>query len=72
MDAREKINEVIKNLSDSSNKEIIYCLDFLNEDFEQTKMAILKLTTHLDNNELLYNKFLSEYEKRTNGKSGTK
>jgi len=69
MEPREKINEVIKNLSDSSNKDIAYCLEFLTEDFEQTKNAILKLTTHLDSTELLYNKLLSEFEKRTNGKS---
>jgi hypothetical protein len=72
MEPREKINEVIKNLSDSSNKDIAYCLEFLTEDFEQTKNAILKLTTHLDSTELLYNKLLSEFEKRTNGKSVTK
>jgi hypothetical protein len=52
-----------------SNKEILYSLEYLSEDFEQTKNTIVKLTYHLDSTEQLYNKILKEYEKRTNGKS---
>lgn len=67
MDNRENVNNVIKNLKESSNKELIYSLEYLSSDFEQTKNAIIKLTYHLDKTELLYNKILKEYEKRTNG-----
>ena len=66
MEGREIVNNVIKNLNESSNKEIIYSLEYLSEDFEQTKNAIIKLTHHLDNTELLYNKILNEHQKRTN------
>ena len=44
MEGREIVNNVIKNLNESSNKEIIYSLEYLSEDFEQTKNAIIKLT----------------------------
>lgn len=66
MEERNKINEILKNIGDSTNKELKICLDFLNEDFEQTKISIIKLTKHLDNTEILYNKVLKEYEKRVN------
>ena len=69
MEGREIVNNVIKNLNESSNKELIYSLDYLSSDFEQTKTVILKLTTHLDSTELLYNKILKEYDKRTNGRT---
>ena len=72
MEGRETINNVIKNLNESSNKEILYSLEYLSEDFEQTKNTIIKLTYHLDSTEQLYNKILKEYEKRTNGKSDIK
>jgi len=68
MEGRETINNVIKNLNESSNKEILYSLEYLSEDFEQTKNTIIKLTYHLDSTEQLYNKILKEYEKRTNVK----
>jgi len=64
MEDRNKINEILKNIGESTNKELKICLDFLNEDFEQTKSSIIKLTKHLDNTEILYNKVLNEYEKR--------
>jgi len=66
MDNREIVNNVIKNINESSNKELIHSLEYLSYDFEQTKNAIVKLTYHLDKTELLYNKILKEYEKRTN------
>ena len=67
MDERDVINNILKNINESTNKELITCLDYLTEDFEQTKNSIIKLTKHLDSVELLYNKVLKEYQKRTNG-----
>ena len=69
MDAREIVNNVLKNLNESTNKELMFSMDFLNSDFEQTKNAIIKLTKHLDNTEMLYNKILKEYQNRTNVKN---
>ena len=68
MKGRETVNSVIKNLNESTNKEILYSLEYLSEDFDQTKNTIVKLTYHLDSTEQLYNKILKEYEKRTNVK----
>ena len=65
MKERDKINNIVNNLNDSSNNEIIYALDFLNVDFEQTKDAIVRMTKHLDTVELVYNKLLKELENRT-------
>jgi hypothetical protein len=65
MKERDKINNIVNNLNDSSNSEIIYALDYLNVDFEQTKDAIVRMTKHLDTVEVVYNKLLKELENRT-------
>ena len=65
MKEREKINNIVNNLNDSSNSDIIYVLDFLNIDFEQTKDAIVRMTKHLDTVEVVYDKLLKELENRT-------
>ena len=39
-------------------------MDFMKEDFEQTKETLIKLTHHLDKVELTYNTILKEYESR--------
>jgi hypothetical protein len=65
MKERDKINNIVNNLNDSSNSEIVYALDYLNVDFEQTKDAIVRMTKHLDTVELVYNKLLKELENRT-------
>jgi pimeloyl-CoA synthetase len=65
MKERDKINNIVNNLNDSSNSDIIYALDFLNIDFEQTKDAIVRMTKHLDTVEVVYNKLLKELENRT-------
>ena len=56
MKERDKINNIVNNLNDSSNSDIIYVLDFLNIDFEQTKDAIVRMTKHLDTVEVVYYK----------------
>jgi hypothetical protein len=65
MKERDKINNIVNNLNDSSNSEIIYALDYLNVDFEQTKDAIVRMTKHLDTVEVVYDKLLKELENRT-------
>jgi len=68
MDGRQKVNEIVKEITDSSNNELLFALDFLNEDYETTKNMIISLTKHLDSVELVYKKVLKEHEKRHNGK----
>ena len=65
MKERDKIHNIVNNLNDSSNSDIIYVLDFLNIDFEQTKDAIVRMTKHLDTVEVVYDKLLKELENRT-------
>lgn len=66
MDSRERLNDVLNNLKESGNKDLVFCLDYLNEEFETTKHNIIKLTEYLDKVELLYNKILKELEGRNN------
>ena len=47
-------------------EELVQAMDFLSEDFEETKQMIVNLSIHLDNVENLYNKILVEYNSRTN------
>ena len=63
----EKFQTVIADLENSSNKEIVQALDFLKNDFEETKTMLMDLSNHLDNIENLYNSVLKEYVKRNNG-----
>lgn len=67
MEPIEVVRNVIKNLNESTNKELLISLEYLNNDFEQTKSSIINLTKHLDNTEIVYNKILEEYKKRNNG-----
>jgi len=60
----EKLNSIITEIKSSGNQELIQALDFLSEDFEETKQMIINLSQHLDNVENLYNKVLYEYNLR--------
>lgn len=66
MDSRERLNETLSNLKESPNKDLVFCLDYLNEEFEATKHNVIKLTEYLDKVEMLYNKILKELEGRNN------
>ena len=61
----EKIKNIIIDYKTRPNKDLIEVMDFLQKDFEETKKNIVKLTHHLDSSELIYNKILTEYKKRT-------
>lgn len=62
-----KVQEIISDFKNKSNKDLTFALDYLNNDFEFTKQSILKLTEHLDEVEIFYNKLLDEYKLRNNG-----
>jgi cell shape-determining protein MreC len=61
----KKVVKIIKEYKDSSNKELEFVMDFIQEDFNQTKENIIKLTEHLDKIEATYELILKEYQKRT-------
>ena len=60
----EKALEIIKDYKSKSNKELIFVLDLVKEDFELTKSTIIKLTNHLDKLETTYNTILKEHNSR--------
>lgn len=60
----EKVLNIVKDYKSQSNKDLTFALEFIKEDFNQTKDTLLKLTTHLDKLELTYNTILKEYENR--------
>jgi hypothetical protein len=61
----EKVVQIIKEYKSLPNKDLIYALDFLKEDFDRTKDNIINLTKHLDKLENSYNLILKEYQNRT-------
>lgn len=63
----EQLQSIIRDIDSSSNKDLSEAMDFLTDDFNETKSMIIDLTSHLDNIEGLYNKILTEYENRVNG-----
>jgi|TARA_R110000803_G_scaffold103939_2_gene172029 hypothetical protein len=60
-----KITKILLDYKTSPNKDLLETMDFLQNDFEETKKNIIKLTHHLDSSEIIYNKILNEYKKRT-------
>jgi NADH:ubiquinone oxidoreductase subunit E len=61
----EKALEIIKDYKSKSNKDLIFVLDIIQNDFTVTKESLLKLTHHLDRLELTYETILKEFESRT-------
>ena len=60
----EQLTVILEDVKSQPNSELIKVMDFLNDDYENTKDAIVKLTNHLDNIENLYGKVYSEYNTR--------
>jgi hypothetical protein len=64
----DKVLKIANDYKSHSNKDLIFAMDFIKEDFEKTKESIIKLTHHLDKLENSYNLILNEYETRNNKK----
>lgn len=62
----EKVVKILNEYKNSSNKDLKLAMDFIQKDFNFTKERIIELTNHLDKLESLYNKLLSEHQKRAN------
>jgi hypothetical protein len=60
----EKTLKIVKDYKSHSNKDLIFAMDFIQEDFKLTKDTLLKLTNHLDKLESTYDLILKEYESR--------
>lgn len=61
-----EVVKIIHEHRDRPNKDLKLAMDFIREDFEQTKETVIKLTHHLDKLEQTYNVLLKEYERRNN------
>jgi hypothetical protein len=60
----EKALKILKDYKTQSNKDLVFVMDFIQEDFNLTKETLLKLTHHLDKLELSYDTILKEYNSR--------
>jgi len=61
----EKVLRIIKEHKSSPNRDLTFAMDFIQEDFDNTKETLIKLTHHLDKLENTYNFLLKEYNLRT-------
>jgi prefoldin subunit 5 len=62
---KEKVLSIIKEYKNSSNNELKFAMDVIQQDFETTKKALLEMTYHLDKLEKTYDTILKEYQNRT-------
>ncbi len=60
-----KILEIIRNYKDSSNKDLLLALQFVEKDYNYTKETLLKMSDHLDKLEYTYNLLHKEYKNRS-------
>lgn len=61
---KEKLNNIVQNVNDKSNKDLLEARDFLFTEFENTKLLIVDLTKHLESVEEHYNIINKEIGKR--------
>ena len=58
------LENIINSPKDYPNKELEKSLNFLSNNFDETKEKIITLTKILDFTEMSYNKILDEYKSR--------
>ena len=63
-DEAKKALEILKDYKNKPNKDLVFVMDFITEDFELTKNALIKLTEHIDKLEQSYNLVLKEFNTR--------
>jgi hypothetical protein len=63
-DEAKKALEILKDYKNKPNKDLVFVMDFITEDFELTKNALIKLTEHIDKLEQSYNLVLKEFNNR--------
>jgi predicted RND superfamily exporter protein len=62
----EELTTIVKEVNDRPNSDLIKAMDFLREDFDQTKETIVQLTHHLDSIETMYDLIHKEFKNRNN------
>ena len=61
---KDKINNILENVSIKSNKDLIEAMDYLTKVFESSKLEIVESSKRLDKIEQAYNLLLKEYDNR--------
>lgn len=61
---KEKILDIVSDVENKSNKDLVLCLELLENEFNKTKELIINLTRHLDTVEEYYIKISNEIENR--------
>ena len=61
---KEKIIEIINDISNKPNKDLFDAEVFLYDEHEKTKELIISLTRHMDSIESMHKKVVKEIEKR--------
>ena len=61
LEEAKKALEILKDYKNKPNKDLVFVMDFINEDFENTKKTVIRLTEHLDKLEYNYNLILKLY-----------
>lgn len=62
----EELTTIVKEVNNRPNSDLIKAMDFLREDFDQTKETIVQLTHHMDNIETMYDIIHKEFKNRNN------
>jgi len=62
----EQVTEIIQEIHSRPNSDLVKVMDFLREDFDDTKDSVINLTKHMDNIERMYDLVHNEYKKRLN------
>jgi predicted DNA-binding protein (UPF0278 family) len=60
----EEILQIISERKERPNKDLEVAMKFIQEDFNQTKDTLMKMSLHLDKLEKTYNVLLKEYKDR--------
>jgi stage V sporulation protein SpoVS len=61
----KKALDILKDFKNKPNKDLVFVMDFITEDFELSKKTLIKLTDHIDKLEKSYNLILKEFNNRT-------
>ncbi len=59
----ERVLRIIKDYKSHNNKDLLFVLDFIKDDFDETKNSLMRLTNHLDKLESTYNLTISDITK---------
>lgn len=61
---KEKLESILNDVKNKSNKDLFDAEEFLFSEFEKTKALIIDLTKHIDIIEEFHNKIMEEIEDR--------